>query len=142
MEAPNLRKSFQDSILKACDKLCGKKIIRKDREGTRWWNKEVQNVTARKVQSMLPQITEQKTKYNSIRTKAKAVVARAMKMEANKDIETFFKIPKKNFRFLKIIKREKMSKAENAFESIDGRLGVKDIDRKKNMERAYREHHA
>ena len=27
--------------MKACDKVCGKKLIRKNREGTWWWNEEV-----------------------------------------------------------------------------------------------------
>ena len=38
-EVPNLFKSFQNSILKACDK----KIIRKNGGDTWWCNKEVQN---------------------------------------------------------------------------------------------------
>ena len=52
IKAPHLWKSFQDSILKACDEICGEKLIRKNRGGTWWWNEEVQNVIARKKKNL------------------------------------------------------------------------------------------
>ena len=39
--AQDLRKSFKDGLLKACNELCGKKLVRQDGGNTWWWNKEV-----------------------------------------------------------------------------------------------------
>ena len=35
-EAPDLWKTFEDSVLKACDEVCGKKKSKRDR-GDMWW---------------------------------------------------------------------------------------------------------
>ena len=56
IEAPNLLKSFQDSILKTCDgrlEVCGKKLIQKNKGGAGWWNKEVRNVVTSKQERSL-----------------------------------------------------------------------------------------
>ena len=47
-EAPDLWKSFNDHVLKACVELCGKKIATRDRGDIWWWNEEVKNVIATK----------------------------------------------------------------------------------------------
>ena len=47
----DLQKSFKNGVLKACDKLCEKKTLRK--EGNTWWgNVEVKDAIARKKESI------------------------------------------------------------------------------------------
>ena len=45
--APDLRKTFKDSALEACDEVGGKKSCT-DREDIWWWNAEVKNTIAKK----------------------------------------------------------------------------------------------
>ena len=47
-DAPDLWKTFSDSVLKACDELCGKKKSRRDLGDMWWWNKEVKDTITRK----------------------------------------------------------------------------------------------
>ena len=42
----DLWESFGNSMLMACDEVCGKKKGRKDRGDTWWWNKDVQEIIA------------------------------------------------------------------------------------------------
>ena len=37
-DAADLGKTFKDGVLKACDKVCGKKKSRRDQGGMWWWN--------------------------------------------------------------------------------------------------------
>ena len=63
--------------------------------------------------------------------KTKQVVARAMRMETEKKIEALSEIPNKIFKFLKMMKRGKDVKYRKCSQDIDGRLGIKDIDKKR-----------
>ena len=47
-DAPDLWKTFRDGVLKACDKLCGKKKSRRDQGDMWWWNEEVKDTITRK----------------------------------------------------------------------------------------------
>ena len=47
-EGPDLWGFFKDGVLKACDKLCGMKIAKRDQGDAYQWNKEVKNAIARK----------------------------------------------------------------------------------------------
>ena len=49
--AQDLWKSFKDGLLKACDELCGKKLVRQDGGNTRWWNEEAKDAVAKKKKS-------------------------------------------------------------------------------------------
>ena len=46
--AQDLLKSIKDGLLKACDKLCGKKFLRWDGDNTWWRNEEVKDAVANK----------------------------------------------------------------------------------------------
>ena len=59
-------------------------------------------------------IEENRARCNAIRNK---VVGRAMRIEAEKEVEAFSKSTNKIFKFLKKMKKE-ISKAENAFETL------------------------
>ena len=47
-DVPDLWKTFRDGVLKACDKLCGKKKSRRDQGDMWWWNEEVNDTITRK----------------------------------------------------------------------------------------------
>ena len=75
---------------------------------------------------------ENRTRYNAICNKTKKVVARAMRMEIEKKIETFSESFTEIFKFLKMMKKEgKSVKGGKCVQDIDRKLGVHDIDRKK-----------
>ena len=85
--APDLWKTFKDSVLKACDEGCGKKKSGRDR-GDMWWlNEEVKDTIARKKTASKKLCRflskENKTKYKRLRNHTRKIVARAMRMEAN-----------------------------------------------------------
>ena len=41
VDAPNLWNTFKNSMLQACDEICGKKKGRRSHGDTWWWNEEV-----------------------------------------------------------------------------------------------------
>ena len=47
-DAPDLWKTFKDSVLKAYDEVCGKKKSRRDQGDMWWWNEKVKGTIARK----------------------------------------------------------------------------------------------
>jgi len=51
VEKTNLWESFRDGVLEACNEICGKKKVQKNREDNWWWNEEVVNAIARKKHS-------------------------------------------------------------------------------------------
>ena len=93
-DAPDLLKTFKDGVLKACDEVCGKKKCRRDRGDMWWWNEEVKDTIATKKAAfkelcMFPS-EENKTKYNLIRNQTRKIVARAMRMEANQELNNLY----------------------------------------------------
>ena len=48
VHAQDLLKSFRDKLLKACNELRGKKLVRQDGGNTWWWNEEVKDAAAKK----------------------------------------------------------------------------------------------
>ena len=47
-EAVDLWEFYKNSVLKACDELCGKTKRRRDQENTWWWNEQVKKAIDRK----------------------------------------------------------------------------------------------
>ena len=47
-DAPDLWKTFKNGVVKACNKVCGKKKSRRDRWDMWWWNKGVKDTIAKK----------------------------------------------------------------------------------------------
>ena len=48
VDAPNLRNTFKNSMLQACDEVCRKKKGRKNHGDTLWWNEEVKEAIQQK----------------------------------------------------------------------------------------------
>ena len=74
-DAPDLRKTFKDGVLRACDEVCEKKKSRRDRGDMWWWKEEVKDTIARtkgafKELYRFPS-EENKTKYKCIRNQTR-----------------------------------------------------------------------
>ena len=90
VDAPNLWNTFKNSMLQACDEVCGKKKGRKNHGDTWWWNEEVreaiqQNKVAYKKMSK-NRSEENKAKYKNIKNQTKKVVVNSMRKEAEKKL--------------------------------------------------------
>ena len=100
VDASNLRNTFKNSTLQACDEVCGKKKDRKNHGGTWWWNEEVKEALQQKKVAYKKmcknRLEENKTKYMNMKNRTKKVVANFMKKEA----ERVNKIEKKQITFL------------------------------------------
>ena len=134
-DAPDLWKTFRDGVLKACDELCGKKS-RRDQGGMWWWNEEVKDTITRKkaaFKELCRFSSEQnKTQYKRIRNQTRKIVARAMRMEANNELNNLYQNSTSVFYFLRRIKKEgKDVEGGRCLRGGDGRLGFSEEDRAK-----------
>ena len=105
-DAPDLWKTFKDGVLKACDELCGKKESRRDQGDMWWWNEEVKDNIARKKAAFkelcrIPS-EQNKTQYKRIRNQTRKMVARAMRMKANQELNNLYQ-NSKCFNFLMLM---------------------------------------
>ena len=95
-DAPDLRKTFKDGVLKACDEVRRKKKSRRDRGGMWWWNEEVKDTIARKKASFKElckfSSEENETQYKRSRNRTRKIVARAMRMKANQELISYIRI--------------------------------------------------
>ena len=112
--APDLWKTFRDGVLKACYELCGKKKSRTDQGDLWWYNQEVKDTTTRKkaaFKELCRFPSEQnKTQYKRIRNQTRKIVARAMRMEANQELNNLYQNSNSVFYFLRRIKKGRMWK--------------------------------
>ena len=127
-------KAFKDGVLKACDEVCGKKS-RRDRRGVRWWNEEVKDTIARKKAAFKELCRfpseENKTTYKR-RNQTRKIVARAMRMEANQELNDLYQNSNSAFYFLKRMKKEgKDVEGGRCLRGGDERLGFIEEDRAK-----------
>ena len=116
--APDLRKTFRDGVLKACDELCRKKKSRGDQGYMWWWNEEIKDTTTRKkaaFKELCRFPSEQnKTQYRRKRNQTRKIVARAMRMEADQELNNLYQNSNSVFYFLRRMKKERMWKEEGA----------------------------
>ena len=147
----NLWESFRDGVLMACDELCRKKKIRTNGGNKWWWNEEVRNAIARKKEAFKTfcktGLEELKKFYRKIRNQTKKVIAKAMKMEAEKEMEELREKPNKIFKFVKFMKRDgKDVEGGKWIKGRDGRIGFGQEDRckiwKEHMEKIMNEENA
>jgi len=72
-------------VLTACDELCEKMLVRRDRGNTWWWNEGVKDALARKKKADKELCNigskENKLKYKKTRNETKKAVATAMRRE-------------------------------------------------------------
>ena len=129
-------KTFKDGILKACDEVCGKKKSRRDRGHMWWWNEEVKNIIARKKAAFKELCRfpseENKTQFKSLRNQTRKIVGRAIRMEANQELNDLYQNSNSFFYFLKRMKKEgKEVEGGRCLKRRDGRLGFIKKDRTK-----------
>ena len=110
-DAPDLWKTFKDGVLKACDEVCEKKKYRRDRADMWWWNVEVKNTIA-KTKAAFKELCrfpseENKTQYKCLRNQTRKIVARAIRMEANQELNDLYQNSNSVFCFLRRIKKKK-----------------------------------
>ena len=135
-DAPDLWKTFKDGVLKACDEVCGKKKFRRD-QGDMWWcNDEVKDTITRKKTAFnelcrFPS-EQNKTQYKRIRNQTRKIVARAMKMEANQELNNLYQNSNSVLYFLRRMKKEgKDVEGRRCLRGRDERLGFIEEDREK-----------
>ena len=135
-DAPDLWKTFIDGVLKACDEVCGKKKSRRDQGDMWWWNEEVKDTITRKkaaFKELCRFPSEQnKTQYKPIKNQTRTIVARAMRMEANQELNDLYQNSNSVFYFLRRIKKEgKDVEGGRCLRGGDGRLGFIEEDKAK-----------
>ena len=146
-DAPDLWKTFRDGVLKECDELCGKKKSRRDQGDMWWWNEEVKDTITRKkaaFKELCRFPSEQnKTQYKRIRNQTRKIVARAMRMEANQELNDLYQNSNSVFYFLRRMKNEGKDVEGRRCLRGDGRLGFIKDDRaeiwKEHMEKIMNE---
>ena len=150
VKTTNLWESFRDGVLTACDELCGKKV-RKNGGSKWWWNEEVRNAIGKKKEAFKPfcktGLEEHKIFYRKMRNQTKKVIAKAMKTEAEKEMEELREKPNKIFKFVKFMKRDgKDVEGGKWIKGRDGRIGFSQKDRckiwKEHMEKIMNEENA
>ena len=142
---------FRDGVLTACDELCGKKKVRQNGGNKWWWNEEVRNAIARKKEAFKTfcktGLEEHKIFYTKMRNQTKKVIAKAMKTEAEKEMEELSEKPNKIFKFVKFMKRDgKDVERGKWIKGRDERIGFSREDRckiwKEHMEKIMNEENA
>ena len=75
---PNLWGHFKDGVLEACDEVCGKKMGRRCKGDSWWWNGEMKEIVSRKKEAhmaMCQNSTEENKRwYEGINYKARKAV--------------------------------------------------------------------
>ena len=89
VDALNLWNTFKNSMLQACDEVCGKKKGRTNNGDTWWWNEEAKEAMQQKkvaYKKMCKNRSEEKKAgYKNIKNQTKKVVANSMRKEAEKE---------------------------------------------------------
>ena len=119
-------KTFKDGVLKACDEVCGKKSG-KGQGDMWWWNEEIKDTIARKKAAFKEPCRfpseQNKTQYKRIRNQTRKIVARAIRMEANQELNNSNQNSNSVFYFLKKNKQEgKNVEGGRCLRGRDGRL--------------------
>ena len=109
-DAPDLWKTFKNGVLKACDEVSGKNKFRRNRGDMWWWNEEVKDTIARKKAAFkglcrFPS-EENTTKYKRLKNQTRKIVARAMRMAANQELNDLYQNSNSVFYFHRRMKKE------------------------------------
>ena len=134
--ASNLWEEYRNGVINACDDLCGKKLIRRSGGNTWWWNDEVKEAICKKKEIFKElcknQSEENKIKYRKQRNLTRKVVAKAMKREAEKELENLRENPNTIFKLVKRLKKDgKDVEGGRCLRGKDGRLGFTENQQKK-----------
>ena len=101
-----------------------------------WWNEEVKDTIAKKkaaFKELCRLLSEQnKTQYKRMRNQTRKTVARAMRMEANQELNNSYQNSNSVFYFVRRMKKEgKDVEGGRCLGGRDGRLGFIEEDRAK-----------
>ena len=90
--------------------MCGKKKSRRDRRDTWWWNEEVKDTAAGKKVAFKKlcrfPLEENTTTYKRLRNQTRKFVARAMRVEANEELNDLYQNSNSVFYFLRRMKKD------------------------------------
>ena len=101
-----------------------------------WWNEEVKDTIARKKAASIETCRfpseQNKTQYKPIRNQTRKIVARAMRMEANQELNNLYQNSNSVLYFLRRMKKEgKDVEGGRCLKGGDGWLGFIQKDRAK-----------
>ena len=123
--------------------MCGKTKARGDWGSTWWWNEQVKDAIDRKKKAFKLWCTnrsaENINKYRKARNETKKVIAKAMRQEAEEEINVLCTKPNDVLKFVKFMRKEGRDiDGGGCMKDKDGRLVVREKDRgklwKENME--------
>ena len=127
---------YKNGILKVCDELCGKTKARSDRGNTWWWNEQVKDAIdwKKKVFKLWStnRSADNKNKYRKARNETKKVIMKAMRQEAEEEMNVLCTKPTDVFKFVKFMRKEERDiDGEGCMKDKDGRHVVSKKDRGK-----------
>ena len=140
-DGPDLWKTFKDGVLKVCDEVCGKKKSRRDQGDMWWWSEEVKGNIARK-KAALKELCrfpseQNKTQYKRIRNQTRKIVARAVRIKADQELNDSHQNSNSIFCLLRRMKNEgKDLEGGRCLRGGDGRLDFIE----KDMAKIWKEH--
>ena len=106
----DLWKTFTDGILKHVMKCVERRSLGEIEETCGWWNEEVKDTIARKKVAFKElcrfQSKENTTQSKSLSNQIRKIVARAMRMETNQELNDLYQNFNNIFYFLRRIKKE------------------------------------
>ena len=113
-----------------------KRGVRRDRGSTWWWNEQVKGAIDRKKKAFKLWCTnrsaENKSKYRKARNETKKGIAKAMRQEAEKEINVLRTKPNDVFKFVKFMRKEGRDiNGGGCMKDKDGRLVFSEKDRGK-----------
>ena len=127
---------YKNGVSKACDELCGKTKARGDRGNPWWWNEEVNDAIDRKKKAFklwcMNRSAENKNKCRKARNETKKVIAKAMRLEAEEEMNVLCTTPNDVFKFVKFMRKEgRDTDGGGCMKDKDERLVVSEKDRGK-----------
>jgi len=131
---PDLWKCFKESVLKACDEVCGKKKGRRDRGDMWWWNEKVKDAIARKTErSMHIRVMQKSDRGKQDQVQEHEVGQKSgykSYEEWEKELEELRDHPNKVFKFIKSLKKDGKDVPGGRYvRGSDRRLGFSEKDR-------------
>ena len=132
----DLWESYKNGVLQACDELYGKTKARGSRGNTWWWKEQGKDAIDRKKKAFKQWCTNRSAKsknnHRKARNETKKVIAKAMKQEAEEEMNVLCTKPNDVFKFVKFMRKEgKDIEGGSCMKDKDGKLVVSEKDRGK-----------
>ena len=108
--ATNMWGHFKDGALQSCDEVCGKKMGRRSKGDTWWWNEEVKEAVLRRKEAhkvmCQDSIVENKGRYEGMKKKASNAFSKAMREMAEEALNELQNCPYGMLRIVKGLKTD------------------------------------